>query len=100
MARKLLTVECPFYIEGLGVGLHPVLVLEDDEVFRKGDPIDIKFPDGRVVRTEIASLMLPTPNPECGLGILLPPSFKKNDVPVGSEVWSVDTNPAARPQSE
>ena len=92
MARKLLTVEHPFYIEGWGVALAPVLVPQGDEVFRQGDPIDIKFPDGTVVRTQIASLSRPNPNPDYGLIILLPPSFKKGDVPVGAEVWSVDSS--------
>ncbi len=91
MARKLLTVEHPFYIEGRGVGLEPVLVPVEGELFRNGDPIDIRFPDGKTVRTEIAALMLPTPNPHHGVDILLPPSFKKGDVPVGAEVWSVDS---------
>jgi hypothetical protein len=90
MARRLLTVEHVFTIEGRGIGLAPVAVPEGNERFRVHDPIDIRLPDGRIVRTEVASWMLPTPNPECGLNILLPPSFKKDDVPAGSEVWSVD----------
>lgn len=91
MSRRLITVEHVFSIEGRGIGLAPVAIPEGSEVFRVHDPIDLKMPDGTVVRTEAARWMLPTPNPEGGLNILLPPSFKKADVPVGTEVWSVDT---------
>ena len=91
MARNLLTVEDPIYVEGRGICLFPVLVPQGEEVFRNGDLIDIKFPDGRVIRTQIADLSIPTPNPNSGCIIFLPPSFKKGAVPVGAEVWSVDS---------
>ncbi|MCH8922610.1 MAG: hypothetical protein IIA67_05625 [Planctomycetes bacterium] len=91
MARKLLTVEYPLFVEGRGVGILPVLVPQGEEVFHKGDPIDIKFPDGRITRTQIADLSIPTPNPNLGCIILLPRSFEKGDVPVGAELWSVDS---------
>jgi hypothetical protein len=91
MTRRLLTVEEPFTIEGRGVCLSPVLVIQDDEAFQIGDPIDIRHPDGRVVRTNIAALELPYPNPDHGWIIMLPQSIKIGDIPVGSEVWSVDS---------
>ena len=45
--------------------------------FTIGDAIDIKFSDGRVTRTQIANLSLPTPNPEHGWIIMLQPSLRK-----------------------
>lgn len=90
MARKLITVEHVFRIEGWGIGLSPVAVPQGDEVFRAHDPIDIKLSDGTVLRTEVRSWSIPTPNPECGLNIMLPSSWKEEDIPVGAEVWSVD----------
>ena len=91
MARRLLTVEHVFTIEGWGVGLAPVAVPEGNERFRSDDPINIRLSNGTVIRTEVASWMLPTPNPEHGFNILLPQCFDKSDVSVGAEVWSVDT---------
>lgn len=90
MARKLITVEHVFNIVGWGVGLSPVAVPQGDEVFRAHDPIDIKLSDGTVLRTEVARWSIPTPNPESGLNIMLQPPWKKEDIPVGAEVWSVD----------
>ena len=98
MARKLITVDDSFYIEGHGLCLTPVLVPQDDEIFRRGDLIDIKIPNYQVTRTSIqiiqttiTDLDLPTPNPKHGWIIMIPASFRKEDVPVGSEVWSVDS---------
>jgi len=90
MSRKLITIEHVFRIEGWGIGLAPVVVPQGDEVFRDGDPIDIKFLDGATVRTHVTSWAMFTPNPECGLNICIRHGFKREDFAVGAEVGAVD----------
>lgn len=91
MARKLLTVTGVFQVEGRGVCVMPVLVPVGNEVIHQGDAIDIKCPDGQVMRTRMANLCLPTPNPDHGWIIMFPSSVQKSDVPIGAEIWSVDS---------
>jgi hypothetical protein len=90
MARKLFTVEAVFLIEGRGVFLAPGIVPEGSERFRAGDTIELRRPDGNRNRTSIAGLDLPTPNPRHVVVVSLPRNFRKDDVPIGTEVWSID----------
>jgi hypothetical protein len=90
MARKLFIVEAVFAIEGRGVILAPGIVPEGSEKFRAGDAIELRLPDGTRNRTRIAGLDLPTPNPRLVVAVLLPEEFGKDEVPIGTEVWSAD----------
>jgi hypothetical protein len=63
------------------------LVPVGDERFRVLDLIVLRFSDGRELRTRIAGLELPHPNPNYEVLILLK-DLEKDDVPVGTEVWS------------
>ena len=86
--RRLFTVEDTFLIEGYGLALAPGIVPEGDENFQSGDPIELRVPSGDITRTHIASLPLPTPNPRHQIVVMLPKEFGKEDVPIGTEVWS------------
>ncbi|MCA9217989.1 MAG: hypothetical protein KDB27_33190 [Planctomycetales bacterium] len=91
MPRVLLTVEDSFVVEGQGVVLLPKLEPIGDEVFRAGDPIQIRRPDGTVFQTRMHGVEYLTTSTESFLVILLPKNVAQSEVPVGSEVWSCST---------
>lgn len=92
MARRILTVSETFTIRGRGVVLLPGLVPIGDERFRIGDALVLKRPDGDDGTVLIGGLDL-TSGPD--LPVLLT-GLMKEDVPIGTEVWSVDDSPAGR----
>lgn len=59
-----------------------------DERFRAGDPLLLKRPDGSELRTRIGSLEVLDPHPTHQVVVLLK-ELGKEDVPLGTEVWSV-----------
>ncbi|REJ70122.1 MAG: hypothetical protein DWQ31_02595 [Planctomycetota bacterium] len=87
--RRLITVEDTVFVEGHGVALIPGLVPEGDENFQSGDAIELRLPNGNETRTHIASLQVPIPNPNHEVVVMLPREFGEEDVPIGTEVWSV-----------
>jgi hypothetical protein len=89
MPRVLLTVEDSFAIEGRGVVLLPKLEPTGDEVFRAGDPIRIRRPDGSDLDTTMHGVEFLTTSKDSFPVILLPKHIDKSDVPIGSEVWSI-----------
>jgi hypothetical protein len=89
MARRLFTVEDTFVFER-GLILVPGIVEEGNERFRVGDMIELRFMDGARTQVPISSLELCTPNPNHLLPVMLPATFQKSDVPIGTEVWSTD----------
>src|SRR5947209_336322 len=91
MARRLFIVENCWTIKGRGVVPEPALVPIGDELFRVGDPVLLKRPDGTTLLSRIGALMIFTIPPRIGdeAPILLP-DLRKEDVTVGTEIWSVD----------
>jgi hypothetical protein len=88
--RKLFTVSDTFIIRRRGVVVMPGLVPVGEERFRVGDPLLLKRPNGSEIRTVIGGIeMFTPPNPNLGFPILLK-DLANEDVPVGTEVWSVD----------
>lgn len=90
MARLLLTVSQTFTVPGRGVTLIPELSPIGDEIFKVGDPLRLKRPDGtedivRIDGFEFAKVL----NAPCQLLVHLS-GKRKEDVPIGTEVWSVD----------
>lgn len=97
--RHLFTVEDSFTIEHRGVVILPGLALEGSDVFRVGDPLELCRPDGSLVRTHIAGLpMFSRPPSLTHVPVLLSGELKQEDVPVGTDVWSVhaDTTESLR----
>jgi len=90
MARRLFTVEDRFYIDGRGLIPVPGIVPEHGERYRVGDPIELRRPDGSVLRTRIGGIEMINPTPQRSDTIILLRECTKDDVPVGTEVWSVD----------
>ena len=89
MARRLFTVEDTFTIRGRGLVLVPGIIPVGTERFKVGDPIILLRPDGTKLCSPIGGLELSTPNPNHDVRIFLN-GRSKADVPIGTEVWSVD----------
>jgi hypothetical protein len=92
MARRLFVVEDTFLIKGRGLVPVPRLVPHAEERFRVGDHIVLKRPDGSRLEWTIGGIEIISaspPRPRTDLVILLK-DLNKEDVPIGSEVWSVD----------
>ncbi len=92
MARRLFTVQDTFFISGRGLVPVPGIIPQDDERFRIGDPILLKRPDGSCLEWKIGGLEMISctrPRPRDDVAILLQ-GLSKEDLPVGSEVGSVD----------
>jgi hypothetical protein len=87
LARRLLTVTDTFSIRGRGIVLVPGLLPVGDERFKVGDPVLLRHPDGSETCTNIGGLELLCPNQKREVSILLI-ELGKDDVPVGTEVWS------------
>ena len=58
---------------------------------RNGTPLELRRPDGSVVRTQIADIAFVNPyDPKRPIQFSFPPSLTKQDIPVGTEVWMID----------
>ena len=99
MARLLFVVEDAFFIKGRGLIPVPGIVPEGDERYRVGDPILLKRPDGSRLEWTIGGIEMLHCNPprQANDVIILLKGLNKEDVPVGSEVWSVDPVEPTRP---
>jgi hypothetical protein len=86
----LFIIEDTFSIRGRGLVVVPGIIPRADEAVRIGDPLLLKRPDGTSVTTAIGGMdIFTTPTPRLNIPILLE-DLDKDDVPVGTEVWSVD----------
>jgi hypothetical protein len=90
MSRLLFTVEDSFMIKGQGLVPVPGIVPQGQERFGPGDPIELRRPDGIRLTTRIASLELVSAHPPRNDWHVVLRDLSKDDVPVGTEVWSVD----------
>ena len=88
--RCLFRVSHTFVNQRRGVVLLPGVIPQGDERFRIGDRVELHRSDGSVQVTTIAGLELMHPRPPDGsVAILLNESVQREDVPIGTEVWSV-----------
>lgn len=87
--RLLFTVIEVFTAPGRGIVLLPELRPVGEERFSVGDPLIVQRPDGTEVMVQIAGLeFLKASDGSCQLLVMLS-GKSKEDVPVGTEVWSV-----------
>jgi hypothetical protein len=87
--RCLFVVSDTFIIRGRGIVLCPGIIPKGEERFRWGDSVELRRPDGTVLRVKIAiELLSPTPK-DGSFPILLAEPSRKEDVPIGTEVWSI-----------
>jgi hypothetical protein len=92
MPRCLYTVEASFFIKGRGLVLVPKIVPQEEKRLRVGDRVEIRRPDGSRLESCIGGIEIAhssPPRPTCEAWILLR-ELTKEDVPIGSEIWSID----------
>ena len=86
----MFTVSQTFTIQGRGVTLLPELRPVGKESFKVGDPLKLKRPDGTEEIVNIGGIELAKVlKGPCQVLVLLS-GKDKEDVPIGTEVWSVD----------
>jgi hypothetical protein len=93
MARCLFVVEDAFVIKGRGLVPIPGILTQGDERFRVGDPLLFRRPDGTCLEWKIGGIEMihatpPRPRNEV---VFLLKDLGRDDVPIGTEVWSVDS---------
>ena len=75
---------------GRGVVLLPELNFVDEEKFRVGEPLRLRFADGAEELVQIGGLEFLCPlHGKCGLVIMLA-GKSKEDLPIGTEVWAIE----------
>ncbi len=92
MARCLFVVEDTFHIKSRGLVPLPGIIPQGEERFYVGDPIRLKRPDGTCLEWKIGGIEMihcTPPRPKNDVVILLQ-GLSKDEVPIGTEVWSVD----------
>lgn len=90
MAEHLFTVEFVFTIPTRGVVLAPGLD-GPPAYHRVGEAIELRRPDGSSISTAIRAVERLSPTLSSGkrmYPIILPPDLGKDDVPIGTEVWT------------
>jgi translation elongation factor EF-Tu-like GTPase len=90
MARRLFTVEDTFTVRGRGLVFVPGIVPQGDERFKVGDPIVLRLPGGKSTLSNIGAIEFLTGAKSRTDVVLLFKELRKEDVPIGTEVWSVD----------
>jgi hypothetical protein len=86
-------VEKVFMIEGRGCVIAPGLTetTPPEIALRPQDPIELRKPDGAVIRTQITAVeFLDGPKRKSCIAIVLPSNFLKSDIPTGTEIWLID----------
>jgi translation elongation factor EF-Tu-like GTPase len=97
MGRLLFTIEDVFLITGRGVILVPGF--KGEEAVRMGQEVLIKRPDGSEVRSTISGMDIPRGGQKnWGVAILVK-GLSKEDVPVGSTVWTMEDMPSGEATS-
>jgi translation elongation factor EF-Tu-like GTPase len=88
MSTLLFTVVDTFQIEKRGL-VVAADVKRDQTSLRAGDAIELRRPDGSSAITRVVGIERAIPyDPERTLAILLPGDITKEDVPIGTQVWS------------
>jgi hypothetical protein len=90
MTRRLFIVEDTFLIEGRGLVPIPGVIPQGNELFRVGDPVLLNRPDGSEIRWQIGGLELITGGPPRHDVIILLKDLSKDNVPLGTEIWSAE----------
>lgn len=87
-SRCLFRVSFAFLIKGRGIVLEPGITPAEGEKFRVGDTLRLVRPNGSSEIVSIAGFELFSGE---AAPILLKESLTKEQVPVGTEVWSIAT---------
>jgi hypothetical protein len=91
MSHRLFAVEWTFTIPKRGIALGPgVPKYEPGPRIVPGMSIELRRPDGTVLVTTIRGVEWFQTPPAPAAPLHMPPEIKKEDVPVGTEVWLLD----------
>jgi hypothetical protein len=93
MDRQLIVVANLFEVAGrcicvLPVVPHALLDPQHGKPLKAGDDLELRRPNGTVIRVTLLGLGWPSPA-KGGLIIQLDPSVEKEDIPLGTEIWKV-----------
>jgi len=93
MARLLVIVTDVFEIAGRCICVLPVVPPEqlnpgEGAGLRPGDNLELRRPNGTSLKVTLSGLGWPSPR-KGGLIIQIEPSLSKNDIPLGTEIWSI-----------
>ena len=89
MPRRLFTVTDVYLIRGRGLVVLPGIVPIGEERFRIGELLLLKRPDGSEIEATIGGLEMFTDTTRPDIPVMLR-GLGKEDVPIGTEVWSLD----------
>jgi hypothetical protein len=95
MSHRLFVVDGTFTVFGRGIGLLPGV--PKDELGPRVTPgmtIELHRPDGTVLATTIRAVEWFQTPPAPSAPLHMPPEIRKEDVPVGTEVWLDDDPPS------
>ena len=86
------TVEATFVVHGVGTGLVG-FTREQHGLFAKGDNVELRCPNGSVIRAKITAVEYPPSVIWCGERPANPRyalfvSAEEQQIPLGTEVWS------------
>lgn len=91
MFHRLFVVDDTFTVFGRGIALLPgVPKYETGPRVIPGMPIELRRPDGSRLETTIRAVEWFQTPPAPTAPLHLPPEIRKEDVPVGTEVWLHD----------
>lgn len=87
--RLLLAVEDVFEFQDGTVHLSPLVAIPILEGLKAGDALELRKPDGTVIRTTLYGLDWPSPmRGQVGLSVNMP--LTKAEIPAGTEIWKAD----------
>jgi hypothetical protein len=90
MATLLFVVEDTFAIPGRGLLLTPGIIPGGKVILRAGDRIRMRRPDGKTTDSTISSNECLMSAPHNNASYLVFNELTKDDVPIGTEIWSID----------
>ena len=88
---QLIVVEETFELKDGTLHFAPAVpfAVTDRARLKPGDQLELRRPDGTIVRTRLQSFDFLVPSHE-KIGICVNKPLTKADIPVGTEVWKVD----------
>jgi hypothetical protein len=90
MGTLLSKVEAVFSISGRGCVIAPGIPKGGASRVKMGDALVLKRPDGRELRTHVRGIEMGGAPQSLGIPILVGADLVKDDIPIGTEVWTTE----------
>jgi hypothetical protein len=91
MSRRLIIVRRRLWVRDKGLSLEPGFAPIAGERILAGDRVVVRRPDGSTLETMIRGTSIDSSGNAVGLLHLWLDLTNKNEVPIGSEIWSIGT---------